>query len=125
MFFLGDAAAETLDIGAVSEVGSGRVGANVVRYVKTFKNSCLEVQVVSPDRNWEILSVSDFCTFEGKSFDSDFADAGFEGVSVKKDGVHLTLSVTPLRPTGEERRECSILVDGTSIKELKCSEAHK
>lgn len=125
VFFLGSATAATADIGAVSEVGFGRVGANVVRYVKTFSNSCLEVQVISPDSNWKVLSTSNFCTFEGKSFDSDFTDAGFEEISVKDDGVHLILSITPLRMTGEERRACTIPVEGTAIKELKCSEAHK
>lgn len=124
ILFVGGAAAAN-DIGAVSEVGAGRVGANVVRYIKTFNDSCLEVQVVSPDDNWKILSASSFCTFEGKSFDSDFADAGFEDISVKNDGVHLTLSITPLRPTGEERRSCNIPVEGTTIKELKCSAASK
>jgi hypothetical protein len=124
ILFVGGAAAAN-DIGAVSEVGAGRVGANVVRYIKTFNDSCLEVQVVSPDDNWKILSASSFCTFEGKSFDSDFADAGFEDISVKNNGVHLTLSITPLRPTGEERRSCSIPVEGTTIKELKCSAASK
>lgn len=124
ILFIGRASAAN-DIGSVSEVGAGRVGAHVVRYVKTFNDSCLEVQVVSPDNNWKILSASNFCSFEGKSFDSDYADAGFDNISVKNDGVHLTLSTTPLRPTGEERRLCNIPVEGTTIKELKCSEASK
>lgn len=124
ILFIGGATAAN-DIGSVSEVGAGRVGAHVVRYVKTFNDSCLEVQVVSPDNNWKILSASNFCSFEGKSFDSDYADAGFDNISVKNDGVHLTLSTTPLRPTGEERRLCNIPVEGTTIKELKCSEASK
>lgn len=123
--YLGYAAAEIPDIGSVSEVGVGRVGNNVVRYIKTLGNSCLDVQVVSPEKNWKILSSSNFCAFEGKKFDSDFADAGFEDISVKADGIHLTLSLTPLQPTGEQRRRCVIPVAATVIKDLDCSEAGK
>jgi hypothetical protein len=125
VFYLGHAVAEIPDIGPVSEVGTGRVGDNVVRYVKTFGNSCLEVQVVSPEKNWKVLSSSDFCTFEGKKFSSDFADAGFEDILVKADGIHLTLSLTPLQPTGEQRRSCIIHVEATVIKDLSCSEIGK
>lgn len=125
VFYLGHAAAELPAIGPVSEVGTGRVGNNVVRYVKTFGNSCLDVQVISPEKNWKVLSSSNFCTFEGKKFGSDFADAGFEDISVKADGVHLTLSLTPLQPTGEQRRSCVIPVAATVIKDLSCSEAGK
>jgi hypothetical protein len=84
MFAFSNANAATIDLGAVSEVGGGRVGDNVVRYVKTFSNSCLEVQVISPSLNWKILAVSNYCGFDGKSFDHDFAEAGFEDVSVKR-----------------------------------------
>jgi len=125
VFYLGHAAAELPDIGPVSEVGTGRVGNNVVRFVKTLGNSCLDVQVISPEKNWKVLSSSNFCTFEGKKFGSDFADAGFEDISVKADGVHLTLSLTPLQPTGEQRRSCVIPVTAAVIKDLSCSEAGK
>jgi hypothetical protein len=124
-FYMGHAAAEIPDIGPVSEVGAGRVGDNVVRYVKIFGKSCLEVQVISPEKNWKVLSSSNFCTFEGKKFGSDFADAGFEDISVEADGIHLTLSLTPLQPTGEQRRSCVIPVVATVIKDLSCSEAGK
>lgn len=122
MFAFSNANAATIDLGAVSEVGVGRVGNNVVRYVKNFSNSCLEVQVISPSLNWKILAASNYCGFDGKSFDHDFADAGFEEVSVKADGVHSTLSITALRPVREQRRKCLIPVEGAVIKALKCSE---
>ncbi len=125
VFHLGHAAAEIPNIGSVSEVGAGRVGNNVVRYIKTFGSSCLDVQVISPDKNWSVLSSSNFCTFEGKKFGSDFADAGFEDITVEADGLHLTLSLTPLQPTGEQRRGCVIPVAAEVIKDLKCAEAGK
>lgn len=125
VFFLGGAAAAVPDIGPVSEVGVGRVGDNVARYIKTFNDSCLEVQVISPDKNWEVLSFANFCKFEGKKFGSDFADAGFEDITVQEDGIHMILSVTPLQPTGEQRRHCVVPVVGALIKELSCSEVVK
>ncbi len=122
VFFISQAVAQLPDIGPVSEVGAGRVGNNVVRYIKTFGSACLNVQVISPEKKWEVLSFSSFCEFEGKSFDSDFADAGFEEVSVEADGLHLVLSLTPLQPTGEQRRHCVIPVDATVIRDLSCSD---
>lgn len=125
IFSFGSAVADVPDLGAVSKVGTGRVGDNVVRYVKTFNDSCLEVQVLSPEKDWKILSASNFCSFEGKKFDSGFADASFEDVSVKDDGVHLILSLTPLQSTGEQWRSCVIPIAIAAIKELSCSEVIK
>lgn len=125
MFSVGSAVAAIPDLGAVSKVEAGRVGDNIVRYVKTFNDSCLEVQVLSPENGWKILAAKSFCSFENKKFESDFADAGFEDISVKEDGIHLILSITPLQPTGEQRRNCIIPIASTTIKNLNCSQANK
>lgn len=109
------------DIGPVSEVGVGRVDANVVRCIKTFGSNCLNVQVGSSEGKWKVLSFSSFCKFEDKGFDSDFADAGFEGISVKADGVHFVLSLTPLQRTGQQRKHCVIPIEAAVIRDLNCS----
>jgi hypothetical protein len=125
IFWLGSAAAEIPDLGAVSKVGAGRVGDKVIRYVRTFNDSCLDVQILNPEKNWEVLSASSFCSYEAKRFDLDFADASFEDISVKDDGIHLTLSLTPLQPTGEQRLSCVIAIANASIQKLSCSENHQ
>ena len=119
---INQAVAQVPDIGPVSEVGVGRVGDNVVRYIKVFGSGCLNVQVINPEKKWEVLSFSSFCEFEGKSFDSDFADASSEDISVEADGIHFVLSLTPLQPAGEQRRHCVIPVDATVIRDLSCSD---
>lgn len=120
VLLINQAVAQVPDIGPVSEVGVGRVGDNV-RYIKIFGSGCLNVQVISPEKKWEVLSFSSFCEFQGKSFDSDFADAGFEDISVEADGLHFVLGLTPLQPMGEQRRDCVIPVDATVIRDLSCS----
>lgn len=125
LFLLGGAVAGIPELGAVSTVGAGRIGDKVIRYVKTFNDNCLEVQIVSSDGEWRVLAASKFCSFEGKKFDSDFADAGFEDISIRGDGIHLTLSLTPLQPVGEKRWGCIIPIVFESIKKLSCSEVDK
>lgn len=125
MFSIGSAVAAIPDLGAVSKVGVGRIGDNIIRYVRTFNDSCLEVQVLSPEGDWKILSATSFCSYEGKKFDSGFADAGFEDILVKEDGIHLTLSLTPLQPTGEQRMSCVIPIIYASVKNLSCSKNDK
>ena len=122
---LGNATAATENLGGVYEVGSGRIGNHVVRHVKRFGTTCLEVQVISPDNAWKVLSTKRFCTFQGKSFDTDFSHAGFEDISIQKDGLHLTLDIIPLRPTKDEKWACVIPVEGIVIKEMTCAEARK
>ncbi|MGE1155487.1 hypothetical protein [Pseudomonas sp. ICMP 460] len=125
IFSIGGAVAGIPELGAVSQVGTGRIGDNVVRYVKTFNDSCLVVQVLSAENNWAVLSTSNVCSFEGKKFDFDFSDVGFDDISVKEDGIHFILSLTPLRPIGEQRRNCVIPIASASIKKLSCSEADR
>jgi hypothetical protein len=69
------------------------------------------------------LSSKRFCSFEGKSFADEVADATFEGLYFGEDGVHLTLSITPLRLTGEQRRACVVPVEQGIIGDLQCAEA--
>lgn len=125
IFSAGSVLAGSPDLGAVSVVGSGRIGDNVVRYIRTFNDSCLSVQVLNPENNWKVLSESNLCSFEGKRFDSDFTDASFENIFVQNDGIHLTLSVTPLQPMGEQRRDCIIPIVVSSIKGLSCSKVYR
>lgn len=125
MFLLGGAVADIPDLSAVSKVGSGRVGNYVSRYVTTFSDSCLAVQILDPEKNWEVLSASNFCYFEGKNFDSDFADSSVEDIYFEDGGIHLTLSLTPLQTTGEQRWSCVISIANASIEKLSCSEIDK
>ena len=115
-----DRPSDVTDISLVSQSASQRFGDVVARYVSTFSNPCLTVQILAPDGNWRVLSSRQFCSFDGKAFWKDYADAGFEDHAFAEDGLHVTLSLTELRAPGEKRRACVIPIQHAQIKELKC-----
>lgn len=116
-----DGPSEVVDIANVSKSASQRFGDVVVRYITTFGSPCLNVQIVAPDGNWKVLSSAQVCSFDGKSFWSGYASAGFEGHVFAEDGLHVTLALTDLRPAGEKRLACVIPIQNEQIKELKCA----
>jgi len=115
-----DGPSEVVDVVNVSKAASQRFGDVVVRYITTFGNPCLNVQIVAPDGNWKVLSSTRFCSFDGKPFWSGYASAGFEDHVFAEDGLHVTLSLTELRSTGGKRLACVIPIQNEQIKELKC-----
>ena len=115
-----DRPSDATNISKVSKSASQRFGDVVARYVSTFSDPCLTVQILAPDGNWRVLSSRQFCSFEGKAFWKDFADADFEDHAFAEDGLHVTLSLTELRGSGEKRRACVIPIQNAQIKELKC-----
>ena len=115
-----DRPSDVINISQVSESASRRFGDVVARYVSTFGNPCLTVQTLAPDGNWRVLSSRQFCTFDGKRFWSDYAEAGFEDHAFAEDGLHVTLSLTELRAPGEKRLACVIPIQNAQIQELKC-----
>ena len=78
------------------------------------------MQILAPEGNWRVLASKRFCSFDGKSFRSGYSYAGFEDHVFADDGLHVTLSLTDLRPTGEKRLACVIPIQNEQIRELKC-----
>lgn len=115
-----DDPSEVVDVAKVSNSASQRFGDVVARYVTTFGSPCLDVQILAPEGNWRVLASRRFCSFDGKSFRSGYSYAGFEDHEFADDGLHVTLSLTELRPTGEKRLACVIPIQNEQIKELKC-----
>lgn len=115
-----DGPSEVVDVAKVSASASQRFGDVVARYVTTFGNPCLNVQLLAPDGNWRVLASKRFCSFEGKSFWDGYASAVFEDHAFATDGLHLTLSLFELRGEREKRLACVIPIQNEQIKELKC-----
>ncbi|MEI4519120.1 lysozyme inhibitor LprI family protein [Pseudomonas sp. CCNWLW23] len=115
-----DEPGNVVDLNKVYLSGSQRFGDVVARYVSTFGSPCLTVQILAPNGGWRVLSSKRFCSFEGKAFWTDYADAGFEDHVFAEDGLHVTLSLTELRGLGEKRLACVIPIKNEQIKELKC-----
>lgn len=113
--------AESVDYSSASEINSGRSGGALARYIKTFENDCLIIEIISVKGKLKVLESLNLCSFEGKPFSTGFADAGFQDITFEKDGIHLILSVTPLEPTGEQLRKCSIPIADGKMSGLHCS----
>lgn len=119
---IGVASAGSLNYSAVAEANSARIDNVLVRYLRIFEDPCLYIETVSLDGNWGATSRANVCDLEGRSFSSGFTYAGFQNISFEVDGIHLTLSTTPLEPTEEEKRKCFIPVTSGQIGRLHCSE---
>jgi len=81
----------------------------------------LVIEIINVHDKLKVLESMDLCSFEGKFFSTGFAYAGFQDITFEKDGIHLILSVTPLEPTGEQLRKCSIPIANGKMSSLHCS----
>ena len=117
---IADEPGNVVDLNKVSSSGYQRFGDVVARYVSTFGSPCLTVQILAPNGGWRVLSSKRFCSFDGKSFWSGYADAGFERYLFADDGLHVTLSLFELRGGGDRSLVCVIPIQNEQIKELKC-----
>ncbi|WP_334598322.1 hypothetical protein [Pseudomonas alvandae] len=115
--------AAPVNYSAVAEANSGRSGKELVRYLRIFEDACLYIETLSLDGNWSATSRASVCDLEGQLFSSDFTYVGFQDISFEIDGIHLTLSTTPLEPIGEETRKCFIPITNGQIGRLQCSKA--
>lgn len=113
------------DYSNASEINSGRSGDVPVRYIKSFNNQCLVVEVLDVKREVEVLDRLNLCSFEGKDFSTEYADVGFQDLSFGQDGLQFVLSITPLEPTGEQLRRCVVPIKGKVLGSLKCFERLK
>ncbi|WP_434711396.1 DUF1311 domain-containing protein [Pseudomonas sp. R1-1] len=121
-WIVADDSRDVVDMNKVSTSGTKRYQDVVARYLYSFDNPCLTVQILAPDGGWRVLSSAQLCSFDGKSFRSGYTDARFEEPVFADDGLHLTLSTTELRAPGEKRRACMIPIKNEQIKALKCGE---
>jgi len=114
------AAGEEVDYSKISEAKSARLNDVVARYIRIYGEPCAIFQVLNPRSGWEVISTKRVCSFGGKSFETDFADAHFEAVSFSSRGAHLTLSLTPLEATGEQEVKCFVPIEGGEIDTMVC-----
>jgi hypothetical protein len=121
LFSFNFAKADIINYSNASEVMSGRSGGVLVRYIKTFENECLAIEIIKTQGGVRVLDGENICSFQGKLFSTGFADAGFQDITFEEDGIHLILSITPLEPIGEQLRKCLIPIEIGKIGSLACS----
>ena len=114
------ASALNIEYQKIATAESSRVGKLVVRYFMSFEDPCLYVQLLSPGDNWQVIKSSSICSFQGRSFSTEFAHVGFENISVSNGAINLVLRIFPLRASGEVQRSCTIAVGSGIIGPLQC-----
>ncbi len=125
LFLATGAIGEEIDYSKISEAKSARLSNLVVRYIRTYGEPCAVLQTLNPRSGWKITSTKNICSLNGKSFKADFADTHFESVYFSDSGVHLTLSITPLEPTGEQKRKCFVPIKDGFINAMICEDIAK
>ncbi len=126
IFFLATGAiGEEIDYSKIAEAKSARYSNLVIRYIRIYGEPCAILQTLNPKIDWEITSTKTICSLNEKSFKADFSDAHFEEVYFSENSVHLTLSITPLEPTGEQKKECIIPVKDGVISVMTCEDIPK
>jgi hypothetical protein len=102
---------------------SERVGEYVIRYFNTLKSPCMgDLQSLTSDKNnnWSIYQTKTLCELDGKSTATDFTDATIKKLEFKESSIHMVISTTELRPTGEYLRRCTIKVNKGKFSPMSC-----
>lgn len=120
LFVQVSSAEEGINYHNIAEASSSRTGEVVIRYLRELGSSCLTVQTLEKISEWKVISSKYFCSINGLSFKKDLADAHFENIAISNDKVSLTLSITPLEPTGEQRLNCFIPITKKTVQEISC-----
>jgi hypothetical protein len=110
---------DEIDYSKISEASSARIEKILVRYTRLFGEPCANIQILTPG-DWQVIETERICSFNGLSFETDFADAYFSDPKFSSDGVHLHLSLTPLEPTGEQKKKCFIPIKNKHIGTIEC-----
>jgi len=122
IFMQTSSADEDVNYHNIAEANSSRTGEVVIRYLRELGDSCITVQVLENISEWKVISSKYFCSIDGLSFMEDLADAHFENISIFNDKISLTLSITPLEPTGEQRLNCFIPITKKIVQEISCAD---
>lgn len=116
------AQSKDVDYKDIFRAESHRIGSVVVRHMEFFSKPCLAVEALRQAPEWKVVSAKNICSFEGKLFAHEVADVQFESIYYAQDGIHFTLSITPLQLTGEQRSECVVPVKQGAIGDLFCGD---
>jgi hypothetical protein len=115
---------EKINYEFVAEVKSKRMGEYLVRYLITLDSVCMGyIQSLTSDysNNWTIYQTKTLCELDGKSTATGFTDATITKLEFKENSIHMVISTTELRPTGEYLRHCTIKVNKGRFSSMHCS----
>jgi hypothetical protein len=119
---------EKINYKLVTDVKAKRMGEYVIRYLRTLQGECMgHVQSLVSDKNknWSIYQSKALCKIDGKFSETDFTDATITKLEFKEDSIHMVISTTELRPTGEYLRGCTIKVNKGKFSPMSCDKPER
>lgn len=116
------ALAEGVDYKKISQARTGIINGKVVRYLSTFSDVCIVIQVLRSGGGGEVESESKVCSLNGKRFNDDYADVELKDGRFEGDKLILELGFTPLEPVGEKIMECELSFSAGVLAPLRCQD---
>lgn len=120
LIFVAHANAEEIAYSRISEAQSVRHGKNLIRYFQVYGEPCTYFQFIDSKNKWSVATTKKFCSLDGKSFWTDFSDAAVTSVKVSDDGISMDLNITPLEPTGEQKKKCFMPISAEAFGAVGC-----
>ncbi|WP_313086226.1 hypothetical protein [Pseudomonas sp.] len=120
LVFVAHANAEEIAYSKISEAQSVRYGKNLIRYFQVYGEPCTYFQLIDSKNKWNVATTKKFCSLDGKSFWTDFSDTAVTGIKISDDGISIDLSITPLEPTGEQKKKCFMPVSAEAFGAVDC-----
>lgn len=103
----------------IAEAKSARIESSLARYFRMYGEPCANIQIIKP-KSWEIIETMRICELNSLSLKADVADAYFRDPEFSRKGITLQLSITPLPPTGEQKKTCLIPIKDKHIGAMTC-----
>lgn len=110
-----------IDYSKIAEASSARIENTLVRYSRLYGEPCANIQIINP-KNWVAIETKRICELNGLSLEEEVTDAYFSNPKFSEEGVHIQLSITPLEPTGEQKKTCFIPIKDKKIGPIECTD---
>ncbi|WP_323156014.1 hypothetical protein [Pseudomonas alvandae] len=120
-FISSEAVAENREL---YEQTSTIINNELLKYSLSKKGNCAVFRILSAT-NLEIKSVRKMCSYEGRSFWDQVADAHFYNISFSGAGIKFYLSITPLYPVNEQIYECIAPIKASELLPIICTPPEK
>ncbi|MNF55422.1 hypothetical protein D3C85_372190 [compost metagenome] len=123
LLFVAHANAGEINYSKISEAHSVRQGKALIRYFQIYGEPCTYFQFIDSKNKWSVATTEKFCSLDGKSFWTDFSDAEVTNIKIFDGGVSMDLSITPLEPTGEQKKKCFMPISKETFGTVDCKPA--
>jgi hypothetical protein len=106
------------------EMNVKRIDEVLLRYTRFNSESpypCFRLELIKPQKNWEIIDEKEICEMNGKPLDTGYSYSGFDSIEFKSDGVNFNFNYFDKNNPGEYTQRCSVSVIQKKIQAIECS----